>query len=372
MLRWFLTRRPVLLWRGLRANRDTPDLDGLAAETDPDAFVWSMLPHAARSFAASIVALPRGKARAAAVGYLYCRMLDTYEDLYPDPGRRAAELLRFGGRLREPGPRAPTPIADALAVDERDRLHLLLVDRCGLVDEMYRGLPIEHRDAIADLVEEMAAGMAWSTETMDRQRGVLAGPEQVARYCHNVIGHPAVFALRVLGEREPEPAAVEDALAVSEMVQLANITRDIEKDLARGVAYHPSLKPFMETRGDRNERDETVRRVRGEFLEHALGLVGSYVRLFESSGVRRSPAIRAAAVMMLSFTELHYRKSMRLAGDRPWWGPPGPVSILARSCPALISTWAARRTLQRIERNFLAAASRLQRRRASRAGAGTA
>ena len=45
---------PMLLMQGLSVNRRRPDLDALAAETRPERFVWKVLPHAARSFAASI------------------------------------------------------------------------------------------------------------------------------------------------------------------------------------------------------------------------------------------------------------------------------------------------------------------------------
>ena len=89
----------VQVLRGLRANRERPDLDSLAAESDPERFVRRMLPHAARSFAASIVMLPREQARAASVAYLYCRMLDTYEDLLPDREAKFRELTAFGARL---------------------------------------------------------------------------------------------------------------------------------------------------------------------------------------------------------------------------------------------------------------------------------
>ena len=44
--------------QGLLANRQHPDLETLAAETDPERFMWDVLPHAARSFAASISVLP--------------------------------------------------------------------------------------------------------------------------------------------------------------------------------------------------------------------------------------------------------------------------------------------------------------------------
>lgn len=359
MIRWLLTRRPVLLLRGLMTRRDSPDFQSLATETDARSFVWSILPHAARSFAASIVALPRRKANPAAVAYLYCRMLDTYEDLYPIAEDRPAELLRFGQRLRSHPPPEPAPIGDTLARDERDRLHLLLVERTDLVDEMYGHLPRDQQAAIARLLEDMSEGMAWSAETLARQGGVLVGEDQVIRYCHNVIGHPVLFALRVLGGRDPEDEAGRDALRVSEMVQLANITRDIEKDLSRGVAYHAALEPYRNGGGDPRARAVAIRRVREEFLELAMSRVGSYVRLFEDAAVRRSPATRAAAVMMLLFTELHYRTYMRRAGHVSWRGPRGPLSIVLIAGPALISTWAARLTIRRVERKFLAAAHRL-------------
>ena len=54
-----------------------------------------------------------------------------------------------------------------------------------------------------------------------------------------MIGNPARFTIELLGG---DAAGVEAETSVtSELIQLANITRDIEKDLARGVAYDASL-----------------------------------------------------------------------------------------------------------------------------------
>ena len=351
--------RPFLLWRGLVAKRDRPDLERLAAETDAERFIWAILPHAARSFAASISALPKAKARSAAVAYLYCRMLDTYEDLYPDPGRRVEELDRFGRRLEAEDRLAPSPISATLAKDDRDRLHLLLVSRCDLVDEVFDQLEPDRQSAIVDLVRSMAEGMAWSEQVFARQAGVLADDAQLQRYCHNVIGYPALFVLSLLDDHEPGVRATKDALQVSEMVQLANVTRDIEKDLDRGIAYHPALSPYRRDGGSREQRDEAIRAVREELLSRALRGVQAYGRLFEDPGVRRSPAARAAAVMLLSFTDLHFRSCMPRIGRKPWRGPGGPFSVVFRASPALVSSRAARRSISRIERNFLAAAEGL-------------
>lgn len=349
-------RNPALLLRGLTVNRARPDLEALAGEADPERFVWEVLPHAARSFAASIVVLPREQARQAAVAYLYCRMLDTYEDLFPGTAERVEELERFGSRFDSDPLPAPTPIPDDLARDDRDRVHLLLVARCAHVDAVFETFPDDVRASIAELVCSMADGMIWSTDAFARQGGVLEDEGQLAIYCRNVIGHPTVFALGLLGGREfPEPAR-EDAYLVSEMIQLANVTRDIETDLARGIAYHPALKPYLGSPCVQPEPRAVVREVRSELLGRALGRVAAYRRLFEGLDLGHTAGGRIASVMMLLFTDLHYRGCAESTGHRPWPGPRDRLEVVARAIPALVSPRWASLTLKRIERDFLLAA----------------
>ena len=353
------TLGPLLLLQGLTVNRRRPDIGALARETRPERFVWRVLPHAARSFAASIVVLPPEQARAAAVAYLYCRMLDTYEDLFPDPETRAAELERFGARFDSDPLPEPTPIAADLARDERDRIHLLLVARCKHVDAVYRTLSEDVQERIAELVRSMAAGMVWSTETFTRQGGVLVDEEQLALYCRNVIGYPAVFVLELVGTRECTAPAREDAFQVSEMIQLANVTRDIETDLARGVGYHPALKPYLGESADPDVPRAVIRDVREDYMRMALGRAGAYRRLFERLDLGGTAAVRTAAVLMLLFTDLHYRGCAESTGHRAWPGPSGRLQVAARSLPALLSPQWAARTLRSVESDFLSAAGRL-------------
>lgn len=350
---------PLLLLRGLSVNRQRPDLEALARETRPERFVWRVLPHAARSFAASIVVLPPEQARAAAVAYLYCRMLDTYEDLFPDPGRRTTELERFATRFGSEPLISPTPIPGDLARNDRDRVHLLLVARCKYVDAVFMTLAAEVREQIAELVRSMAVGMVWSTNAFARQGGVLIDEQQLALYCRNVIGHPAVFVLGLVGNRECTEPAREDAFLVSEMIQLANVTRDIETDLARGVGYHPALKPYLGSSCEEEEPRAVIRDVREELLVLALGRVGAYRRLFDRLDLGGTAAVRTAAVLMLLFTDLHYRGCARSTGRHPWPGPRGPLQVVARSLPALISPRWAAGTIRSVERDFLSSAGRL-------------
>src|SRR5258708_7637919 len=107
----FSFRRPVLLARNVFANRERPDLAALSRIEDPERFVWAILPHAARTFSACIAMLPSRAALPAAVAYLDCRMLDTYEALVPDRVRREAQLVAFGARFGRVGAGARLPPA---------------------------------------------------------------------------------------------------------------------------------------------------------------------------------------------------------------------------------------------------------------------
>lgn len=343
------------LLRGLAVDRRRPDLPALARETDPERFIWQVLPHAARSFAASIVVLPEKKAKAAAVAYLYCRMLDTYEDLVPEPAACVTGLRRFAERFESDPPRAPVTLEASLARDDRDLVYLLLIDRCHLVDAVFATLGEDARLQIAMLVRSMADGMAWSTRAFDRQGGVLEDQDQLALYCRNVIGYPALFTLDQLAGREIPCEAKEDALLVSEMIQLANVTRDIERDLERGVSYHPALKPYLGTSGLEAGARPVIREVREDYLAMALGRAPAYRRLFEGLNLGGTAPVRIAAVLMLLFTDLHYRGCALRTGHLPWPGPSGRLQVIARSVPAMMSpSWAAH-TIRRVERDFLGA-----------------
>lgn len=356
---WSTPKIPARLVAGLVTDRARPELSTLWRETDPEKFLWGILPHAARSFAASIVVLPESQARAAAIAYLYCRMLDTYEDLAATPEQAEEGLRRFAGRFNDQLPAESPPLDPGGSVTERERAYLLLLARIELVDRLYLGLGPATRDQVAGLVASMADGMIWSTTTFERQGGVLADRDQLATYCRNVIGNPILFMLEQIGNRRLDETAREDALRASEMIQLANVTRDIEKDLARGIAYHPALKPYLGRPGSDPEIAPVVREVRQEYLGMALEQAPAYRRMFESLRLDGSPRIRMAAVLMLLFTDLHYRGCALRTGNLSWAGPRGATQVIARAVPSLVSRSAATRTIRRVERDFLTALDRL-------------
>lgn len=362
----FWIRRPFLILRDLFTRRDRPDLDRLAHIDDAEAFVWAILPHAARTFSACIAMLPARSALPGAVAYLYCRMLDTYEDLVPDPEAREAKLRAFAARLRAGNgslPSAPA-IEDATDRDDRDRAHLLLVRRADLVDRVFLSFDEPTRGVVRDLVCDMAEGMVWSSATFGSQGGVLEGEQQLAQYCRHVLGNPVVFGVRLVrlshgAAPQLSAAEHEDAMRVGEMVQLANVTRDVEKDLRRGIAYDAALRADLGRDAANGDRvlAERCRAVRERLLRMALTRAPSYARIIDAMRLRGWSVARASGVLMLLFTERYFRGCARRVGMPSWDGPETIPSLLARTFAATFSRSSAFREIARIERAFLAAAS---------------
>jgi phytoene/squalene synthetase len=349
-------RRPGLLLEGLRADRDRPDLDALRELQPAERFVWGILPHAARSFAPCIVALPGRLALPAAVAYLYCRVLDTYEDLIDDPARRDAALVSLADRLDAVcagGGSADVVRVSFASQDQRDAAHALLADESLRLDGLLRGMDAPVQRMIADLVRDMSAGMRWAGGVFDAQAGVLADGAQLRTYCDAVLGNPIRFAARLFdwgggGEGALSGELEAAAMDVGEFLQLANITRDIEKDLARGVAYHPSLAADVGASG-RAGLDGRVMSVRVALLDRALGLAPAYTRLVE--GLSLGAGWKSvSAILMLRLTERYYRgcgarvgvaESLRSGVGRLVWS----------AWPALVSrTWTQRQLGASVER----------------------
>ena len=357
----FSLRRPWLLIRGTFVNREQPDLAHLRSLQDPERFAWAIIPHVARSFAASIVLLPHARAQVALVGYLYARMLDTYEDMVPDFEQKIGALRWFAERFSTGTMTGLAPPVEVSAASARQEVDRLLVERRELVDRLYATLPESDQVRIAGMVTTMATSMQGWSETFAGQGGVLETEQQLSQYCDDVIGEPARFAISLLVHESLSDSQRRSTSTISEMVQLANVTRDIEKDLERGIGYHPSLRPFLGETPDHADAREQVRKVREELLVRALKCVPAYRRLLEDLSLPAFSAARGSAVLMLLFTDRHYRACAVATGHQPWRGRNSTLLLLLASLLSVVSQRSANRILRRVERRFLGAAETIER-----------
>jgi phytoene/squalene synthetase len=356
----FFILRPILMAKGTSLDRRDPDLARIRLIDDPERFGWAVLPHVARSFGASIVMLPKAAARAACVGYLYARMLDTLEDLVPDSAQRIAGLRWFATRFSTGEMGTEAPEMEIVASSPQEEVHRLLVERCGVVDRLYARLPDGDREQVAELVTRMAASMELWSATFEHQGGVLETEEQLARYCDDVIGEPARFALGIVVRTPVSESLGRRIVKVSELVQLANVTRDVERDLRHGVAYHPALKPFLGCSAADPDVRGQIRAVREELLIRALRCVPAYAALLAELRLPRLSAVRGSGLLMLLFTDRYYRACAVRVGREPWRGTRSKVGLLGSAVLSALSRRWAVRVARRIEARFLVAADTIE------------
>ena len=143
-------------------------------------------------------------------------------------------------------------------------------------------------------------------------------------------------------------------MIVGEMAQLANVTRDVEKDLRRGIAYDASLRADL---GRDVVKDagavERVRAVRERLLRVALSRAPHYRLLVDEMRLPRLSLVRASAVVMLLFTEQYFRRCARRVGLPAWRGPDTAATIILRGLMAAASRRVAEREMARVESAFL-------------------
>ena len=299
----------------LLANRRKPPLSKLRGIKDPEDFFWQILPHAARTFSLVIVFLPPRMRRALALAYLYCRMLDTYEDLLPSAEEKERALQRFVDRFDDPHGLKPAPALDSsLTDDPRESTHLLLVNRAPDIDRNFERLERPQQDAVRRLVRRMGSGMIWSSRIFARQRGALQTPGQLSRYCWHVLGTPILFADEMQRLDQGLSPQIDDArlrlcATVGEVIQLANITRDLEKDYERGIYYHPQL-PGLEVA----RRDQGIREVRSQLILRAIRRFREFPRFFNAIPAPLISRARGAAMLLIITTYAYYWRAARKVG----------------------------------------------------------
>ncbi len=341
------------LWPHLSADRRRPPLAALAAESDPERFVWRILPHAARTFGLAIVLLPARLARPVAAAYLWCRTLDTLEDLSPDATTRAEGFAACVAAAAGGGA-PPLPIG-AIVQDVRDRAHLLLVERASLLGQFTATLGLDSRARIAALVQAMADGMEDAARRRERSGGVLAaGPAREA-YCRAVLAEPLAFAeaeLRAQGNDLALTAERRRLTALTgELIQLANVCRDVEKDLARGVAYDEALAPFLAAGA---APAAVVEGVRARLLLRVVELGDAVEPYFVGLPLDRRPGARAAAAVMCAATAMFFQAANRRL-ERPVLDALAPISdygVTRAAIRAATSTHGARIVFARLRRAF--------------------
>ena len=199
-----------------------------------------MLPKVSRTFALGITLLDPPWCDWVRTSYLLCRIADTVEDAPGLTGsRRGALFAAFVGALRTGHSLTFVSLARGLPHDDEGELARGL-DR---VLAVFASFPPEVRARITHWVEEMVDGMRAYAPRFDA-RAPIRDEADLLRYCHFVAGTVGqlltdLFALGSDRVREREPALRAEAESFGLLLQLTNIAKDLEEDLARGACFVP-------------------------------------------------------------------------------------------------------------------------------------
>ena len=242
-------------------------------------------------------------------------MLDTYEDLLPTLPQKESALKHFISRFDNPSDLKSAPALDpALTADPQESTHVLLVNRAAHVDHHFDLLAPSQQAAICRLVRRMGEGMIWASRVLDKQDGVLQTTGQLSRYCWHVLGTPILFAdemQRLDQWLSPQigEARLRQCAVVGEVIQLANITRDLEKDVRRGIFYHPQLRG-----AERSGRDQCIREVRAQLVLRALRGFRQFPPFFNAIPAAPVSRARGAAMLLIITTYSYYWRAAQKAG----------------------------------------------------------
>ncbi len=91
----------------------------------------------------------------------------------------------------------------------------------------------------------------------------------------------------------------------------------------------------------------------------ALTRAPAYRRMYEGLGLGGRRSVRTAAIVLLLFTSLHYRRCAIETGHAGWGSPRSKRGVLARGLPCLLTAGAADRALRSVEHDLMRGASQL-------------
>ena len=282
---------------------------------------FALLPKVSRTFALSIALLKPPMRHAVCLGYLLCRLVDTFEDAEtlstPQKAAFIRDLQTFLSGQTQPAPDwvREAVVALGAGVSPSDKELLLNLDA---VLAAYESLPEHDRQSVDRCVQEMAIGMIEMQALLD-QRGAEASPsdgtgvngsapagaealgarrlrllptmESLTRYCHYVAGIVGTLLteLLFLNSEAVTKGRYFDLLQRSETfgqyLQKINILKDIPGDHAKGWCFIPQaavqaagLTPEGLLSGDGARRVGAIAPVMRDVLNH-LALAWQYVTL---------------------------------------------------------------------------------------------
>ncbi|MBI4606831.1 MAG: squalene/phytoene synthase family protein [Planctomycetes bacterium] len=241
-----------------------------------------------RSIFLTLRIAPRATRRQLGLAYLFCRAADTISDRRLLSRERRLEHLRaFRARFEGgvPSPEAIEEIARTVGEPQAIPEERSLLRRLGDCFEELARLASGDQGLVRRLVTTLTRGMEMDLERFPSEEsglaGALATEEELDRYTYHVAGCVGEFWTDLQAAHIPAlaswdlPAMRAKGVRFGKGLQLTNILRDVDRDLAIGRAYFP--RPRLEAAGVTPEGlkagrgRERLRPILRDYVELTLG-----------------------------------------------------------------------------------------------------
>lgn len=209
-----------------------------------------LLKAVSRSFYLTIYWLPPAMRPGVALGYMLARATDSVADTSGADSARREAVLRAMGRAiageadEQEISELKSQLAGEMADAQSNEAESTLLKRFGDCLSALASFPEEQRACIRKVLRTIIEGQLWDL-TYFRERNSVENDEQTLEYTYRVAGCVGEFWTELgyvaMGERFCSLARRDDMLAAGVRygrgLQLINILRDREEDLARGRSY---------------------------------------------------------------------------------------------------------------------------------------
>lgn len=213
-----------------------------------------LLSAVSRSFYLSMRFLPREMRPGVAVGYLLARATDTVADTVGMDCRERLTLLRMMGETAAGDASRETASTcfgqlGVLSTVQAHRGEAELLSRFPECLALLEDLSPREQMLVRNVLSTIVEGQTWDLEYFEGNSSVSC-PDQLEHYTYMVAGCVGEFwtrlGLLVMGadfSTQPERELLRWGAHYGMGLQLVNILRDREEDLARGRSYLPSPDP---------------------------------------------------------------------------------------------------------------------------------
>ena len=217
---------------------------------------FELLSNTSRSFSVGILGLDSPLQDEVCLGYLVCRIFDTYEDSVDVKSdlrlaclRRSKDILlnindkvRLEELLTDWELLHDFPAWDVPGMDPWELKLLRAGDR---IWRQVAACPLATREAFRDSLEDMILGMTNEIERRQIQRDLQPRSlEETDRYCYSVAGTVGALLTRLFrgqGALSTDQTTSEEGIEFGKALQLVNIMKDFHKDWSEGRCYWPGL-----------------------------------------------------------------------------------------------------------------------------------